>query len=329
MATEELKALFAAGKYPSATDYAHLIDAISSGGGDGIKIFEIDPENVYEGGYYLESAATRPWTNLPKHSICVHLNTTSDTVRVFLGYSNSDKYVDVAAGSALMVIRTNDTDEYSDWAAIGEPVSGHSSVKIYELDDTLAATYNNPDSFFQKDGKDFYWVAYDSYREYPWTKLPKNSIIVFVNVTENPIFVGLSYNSEEDITLEAGEAVMVIKTSDTGDYLESQILTQLSSNTSTSNSSGGSGIQTIVLNSNDAPEAFDVLTDKGILLRDTALNSLFVFKNGTSSVYNLTIDYSGRAVAISPGDAVMLIYNGYVGAQGDPQFGIVSMSISN
>ena len=122
MTTEELIAAFSAGKYPSASDYAALINKISESG-NGVKVFEFQNDAISENDediytYYLEATGPKPWSDLPKYSICVHVNTSQNTVRVFLGYLQPDSYVDVVAGGAIMVIRINDTDEYSDWKLI-------------------------------------------------------------------------------------------------------------------------------------------------------------------------------------------------------------------
>lgn len=108
---EELKALFAKGKYPSAEDFAALIDSISSG--SGISVYTIEYSGNVWSGVGLDTSAVK--TN----DVIIIKNTSNDTTNLEISY-NSGRTVAVAPGDAVMLINNGSYDE---WGVVGVPIN--------------------------------------------------------------------------------------------------------------------------------------------------------------------------------------------------------------
>ncbi len=107
---EELKEKFAKGKYPTAEDYADLIDSMSSG--SGIPVYTIEYSDAVWGVGFDTSA-------VKTNDVIIIKNTSNDTINLGLSY-NSNRTVAVAPGDAVMLINNGSYDE---WGVVGVPIN--------------------------------------------------------------------------------------------------------------------------------------------------------------------------------------------------------------
>ena len=109
---EELKALFAKGKYPTESDFAALIDSMSSG--SSIPVYTISNSGkIWEdvSGFNPDSAQT--------NDVIIIKNTSHDTINLEISY-NSDRTIAVAPSDAVMLINNGSYDE---WGVVGVPIN--------------------------------------------------------------------------------------------------------------------------------------------------------------------------------------------------------------
>lgn len=102
----ELKALFAAGKYPTASDFADLIDSALAGGGSDIESFN--------------STSNMFGSSKPVGAIEVYVNDYSSTTTVTVPTNGGNTSVTVGDYGAVAFIKTDDSNNY--WAPIGLPI---------------------------------------------------------------------------------------------------------------------------------------------------------------------------------------------------------------
>lgn len=114
MTKEELKALFAKGKYPSAEDFAALIDGMSSGNSI-IPVYTIEYSGKVWENVGLDTSTVQ--TN----DVIIVKNTGSETINLEISY-NSGRTVAIAPGDAVMLIN-NDNGSYGEWGVIGIPIN--------------------------------------------------------------------------------------------------------------------------------------------------------------------------------------------------------------
>lgn len=108
MTKEELKALFAKGKYPSAENFAALIDNSSS-----ISVYTISNSGKVWENVGLDTSTVQ--TN----DVIIVKNTGNDTINLEISY-NSGRTVAVAPGDAVMLINNGSYDE---WGVVGVPIN--------------------------------------------------------------------------------------------------------------------------------------------------------------------------------------------------------------
>lgn len=104
----QLKEQFAAGKYPTAADYADLIDSITSGGGATVWA-GVDGDPIYSG-----HESTPPAAN----SLVIVTNNGSTAITVSYSYSNNST-VTIAPNGAVTFLATSQSDEF---LLIGTPI---------------------------------------------------------------------------------------------------------------------------------------------------------------------------------------------------------------
>lgn len=105
----QLKELFAAGKYPTAADYADLIDSATAGGGGATVWAGVDGNAIYTG-----HESTPPAAN----SLVIVTNNGSSVITVSYSYSNNST-VTIAAKGAVAFLATSDSEEF---LLIGTPI---------------------------------------------------------------------------------------------------------------------------------------------------------------------------------------------------------------
>lgn len=108
---EELKALFAKGKYPTESDFAALIDSMSSG--SGIPVYTIEYSGKVWENVGLDTSTVQ--TN----DVIIVKNTSNDTINLEISY-NSGRTVAVAPSDAVMLINNGSYDE---WGVVGVPIN--------------------------------------------------------------------------------------------------------------------------------------------------------------------------------------------------------------
>lgn len=101
---EELKTLFAAGKYPTAADYTDLIDSLA--GGSGIETFT-DSENMFDSDKSVGAV-----------EIIVN-NYSSDGTISFPNINGSTTFK-VPAYGAIAFVKIDDSNNY--WAPVALPI---------------------------------------------------------------------------------------------------------------------------------------------------------------------------------------------------------------
>lgn len=104
----QLKELFAAGKYPTAADYADLIDSATAGGGATVWA------GVDGNAIYTSHESTPPAAN----SLVIVTNNSSSAITVSYSYSNNST-VTIAAKGAVAFLATSDSEEF---LLIGTPI---------------------------------------------------------------------------------------------------------------------------------------------------------------------------------------------------------------
>lgn len=108
---EELKEKFAKGKYPTAEDYADLIDSMDSG--SGIPVYTIEYSGKVWENVGLDTSAVK--TN----DVIIIKNTSNDTINLEISY-NSGRTIAVAPSDAVMLINNGSYDE---WGVVGVPIN--------------------------------------------------------------------------------------------------------------------------------------------------------------------------------------------------------------
>lgn len=102
----ELKALFAAGKYPTASDFADLIDSALAGGGSNIESFS--------------STSSMFGSSKPVGAIEVYVNDSSYVTPVTVPTSQGSTTITVSEYGATAFIKTDDSNNY--WLPVGLPI---------------------------------------------------------------------------------------------------------------------------------------------------------------------------------------------------------------
>lgn len=102
----ELKALFAAGKYPTASDFADLIDSALAGGGSDIESFN--------------STSNMFGSSKPEGAIEILVNDSPYSTSATVPTSGGNISVTVGEYGAVAFIKTDDSNNY--WAPIGLPI---------------------------------------------------------------------------------------------------------------------------------------------------------------------------------------------------------------
>lgn len=100
----ELKALFAAGKYPTAADYADLIDSLA--GGSGIETFTSD-SNMFS-------------SNKSVGAVEIIVNNYSSDSSISVPTTNGSTTFNVPAYGAVAFVKIDDSNNY--WAPVALPI---------------------------------------------------------------------------------------------------------------------------------------------------------------------------------------------------------------
>lgn len=100
-----LKAQFAAGKYPTAADFADLIDSTTAGSGS--------IEN-------FTSTSNMFGSSKPVGAIEVYVNDSSYATTVTVPTSQGTKTIDISEYGATAFVKIDDTNNY--WLPIGLPI---------------------------------------------------------------------------------------------------------------------------------------------------------------------------------------------------------------
>lgn len=102
----ELKALFAAGKYPTASDFADLIDSALAGGGSDIESFN--------------STSNMFGSSKPLGAIEVYVNDSSYATTVTVPTSQGNTTITVSEYGATAFVKVDSTNNY--WLPVGLPI---------------------------------------------------------------------------------------------------------------------------------------------------------------------------------------------------------------
>ena len=102
----ELKALFAAGKYPTASDFTDLIDSALAGGGSNIASFD--------------STSGMFGIDKPEGAIEIFVNDSSYVTPVTVPTSQGNTTIAVSEYSATAFVKTDASNNY--WAPVGLPI---------------------------------------------------------------------------------------------------------------------------------------------------------------------------------------------------------------
>lgn len=106
---EELKALFAKGKYPTESDFAALIDSM----GSGIPVYTMSTSGNFWSGVGLDTSAVK--TN----DVIIVKNNGSSTINLEISY-DSGRTIAVAPRDAVMLINNG---SYNEWGVVGVPIN--------------------------------------------------------------------------------------------------------------------------------------------------------------------------------------------------------------
>jgi len=205
-----LKAKFAAGKYPTAADFADLIDTCSQGGGTSIPIFTITNETPFDEEldngvkvYNIIYNQDFQSLGLAPNDLVIIKNKTSEPINVGYQYSTLIPF-NVPASGAILLIKIDPEEVNNDYYA------SDNLELVGVINSDSADTTSQKGFFVFKTSVNFSFV-YDTFEPFDENNVPpEGTVCIIVNNGEENISVTCDYDANITVTIAPHNAVMFI-----------------------------------------------------------------------------------------------------------------------